>query len=79
MKGAEPISVTAVAMHYKPDIYPKVEDDATIIVTYPETECIIQASWNWPFNRKDMEIYGKSGYIKAINGNEMRIKERRDE
>lgn len=74
MKGAEPISVTAVAMHYKPDIYPKVEDDATIIVTYPETECIIQASWNWPFNRKDMEIYGKSGYIKAINGNEMRIK-----
>ncbi len=74
MKGAKPISVTAVAMHYKPDIYPKVEDDATIIVTYPETECIIGASWNWPFNRKDMEIYGKSGYIKAINGNEMRIK-----
>ena len=74
MKGAEPISVTAIAMHYKPDIYSKVEDDATIIVTYPETECIIQASWNWPFNRKDMEIYGKSGYIKAINGNEMRIK-----
>jgi len=74
MKGAQPISVTAVAMHYKPDIYPKVEDDAIIIVTYPETECIIQASWNWPFNRKDMEIYGKSGYIKALDGNKMRVK-----
>jgi predicted dehydrogenase len=74
MKGTEPISVTAVAMHFKSNIYPKVEDDATIIVTYPETECIIQASWNWPFNRKDMEIYGKFGYIRAINGNEMQIK-----
>ena len=74
MKGEQPVSVTAVTMHYKPDVYPKVEDDATIIVTYPKTECIIEASWNWPFNRKDMEIYGKSGYIKALDGNEMRLR-----
>ena len=77
MKGEQPVSVTAVTMHYKPDIYPKVEDDATIIVTYPKTECIIEASWNWPFNRKDMELYGKSGYIKALDGHQMQLRNRK--
>jgi len=76
MKGRQPLSVTAVTMHYKPDIYPKVDDDATIIVKYPKTECIIQASWNWPFNRKDMEIYGDSGYIIAVDGHQMRLRNR---
>jgi predicted dehydrogenase len=75
-KGQEPVSVTAVTRQFKPDIYPKVDDDATIIVSYPESQCIIQASWNWPFNRKDMEIYGESGYIIAENNNDMRLRNR---
>jgi len=66
-KGEEPVSVTAVTGHYKPEIYPKVDDEATIIVAYPKAQCIIQASWNWPFGRKDMEVYGVSGYIIASN------------
>lgn len=69
MKGKEPIAVTAVARHFKPSVYPKVDDDATIIVDYPDAQCIIQASWNWPFNRKDMEIYGDKGYIFAPDKN----------
>jgi predicted dehydrogenase len=73
-KGKEPVSVTAVTRRFKPEIYPKVDDEATIIVSYPESQCIIQASWNWPFGRKDMEIYGKSGYIIAVNNNTMRIR-----
>jgi len=73
-KGERPISVTAVTRTFKPDVYPKVDDEATIIVSYPESQCIIQASWNWPFNRKDMEIYGVTGYIKADNKNDMRIR-----
>lgn len=73
-KGEKPISVTAVTRQFKPDIYPEVDDEATIIVSYPESQCIIQASWNWPFNRKDMEIYGSSGYVKADNKTDMRIR-----
>jgi predicted dehydrogenase len=76
MHGQEPLSVTAVTKQYKPDIYPKVDDDAVIIVNYPKTECIIQASWNWPFNRKDMEIYGDSGYIITIDNVNMRLRNR---
>ena len=75
-KGEEPVSVTAVTRQFKPEIYPKVDDDATIIVSYPKSECIIQASWNWPFGRKDMEIYGENGYIVAENNKDMRLRNR---
>lgn len=63
MKGQRPTSVTAVLQQQKPGIYPKVDDEATIVVTYPGMQGIIQASWNWPFGRKDMEIYGETGYV----------------
>jgi predicted dehydrogenase len=74
MKGEEPVSVTAVTRNFKPHVYPKVEDEATIVVTYPTAQCIIQASWNWPFTRKDMEVYGETGYIIAANNTTMRLR-----
>ncbi len=63
MHGQAPTSVFAVTQQIKPEIYPKVDDEATIVLTYPKAQGIIQASWNWPFNRKDMEIYGRTGYV----------------
>jgi predicted dehydrogenase len=63
LKGEKPISVFAVLKQYKPNVYPKVDDDATIILSYPTMEGVIHASWNWPFNRKDMHIYGTTGYV----------------
>jgi predicted dehydrogenase len=71
MKGAQPVSVTAITRQFKPQIYSKVDDEATIIVTYPDAQGIIQASWNWPFSRKDMEVYGETGYIIAQNARNM--------
>jgi predicted dehydrogenase len=63
-KGQEPIGITAVTRQLKPEIYPNVDDDATITISYPDFECVIQASWNWTFSRKDIEIYGDRAYIK---------------
>ncbi len=74
MDGERPTSVFAVAQHIKPDVYPKVEDEGTIIVTYPKAQGIIQASWNWPFDRKDMEIYGKAGYVLVPRYNLLRVR-----
>lgn len=65
MGDVAPLSVTAVTQQIKPDVYPKVDDEATIIVTYPHAQGIIQGSWNWPYHRKDMEVYGEKGYIIA--------------
>ncbi len=74
MNGEKPESVMAVTQTIKPDIYPNVDDEATIVITYPKTQGIIQASWNWPFSRKDMEVYGKTGYIISENRNNMRYR-----
>ena len=32
MEGEEPLTVTAVTQQFKPETYPKVEDEATIVV-----------------------------------------------
>lgn len=74
MKGQRPQSVTAVVQQIKPDVYPKVDDEATIIVTYPNAQGIIQGSWNWPFGRKDMSVYGKTGYVYALNAEDMKLR-----
>lgn len=74
MKGERPLSVTAITQQIKPDIYPKVDDEATIIVTYPHAQGIIQASWNWPVGRKDMEVYGQTGYVIALDALKMRYR-----
>lgn len=63
MKGQRPLTVHCITQHIKPDLYPKVEDESTITLTYPKAQVIIQASWNWPFNVKDMEVYGQYGYV----------------
>ncbi|RMG74399.1 MAG: gfo/Idh/MocA family oxidoreductase [Bacteroidetes bacterium] len=67
MESQKPLSVTAVTQQIKPDIYPRVDDEATIILTYPGAQGIIQASWNWPYNRKDAFVYGRDGYCHALD------------
>lgn len=76
MGEEKPVSVTAVLRNFKPAVYSKVDDEATIIVSYPSAQCIIQASWNWPFGRKDMEVYGDSGYVITVNRGDMRLRNR---
>ncbi len=74
MNGERPTSVFAITQHFKPEIYPKVDDEATIVLTYPKTQGIIQASWNWPFNRKDMEVYGQTGYVLVPQSDQLRVR-----
>src|SRR3984893_9796572 len=74
MDGRRPDSVTAVTQQIKPDVYPRVDDEATIILTYPRAQAIVQASWNWPFDRKDMEIYGRTGYAITVRRDDIRVR-----
>jgi predicted dehydrogenase len=67
MKNERPVAVSATLQQIKPHVYPKVDDEATVVLTYPHAQAIIQASWNWPVGRKDMEVYGATGYMKALN------------
>jgi predicted dehydrogenase len=74
MDGQHLVAVTAVTQQIKPQIYSKVDDEATIILTYPRAQAIIQASWNWPFDRKDMEVYGKTGYVITVKRDDIRVR-----
>jgi predicted dehydrogenase len=74
MNGQRPLSVTAVTQTIKPEIYPQVDDEATILLTYPKAQAIVQASWNWPFDRKDLEVYGQTGYVKTIKKDEIEVR-----
>jgi predicted dehydrogenase len=76
MDGQAPIAVTAITRQIKKDVYPNVDDDATILLEYPGATGIIEASWNWPFSIKDMEVFGQTGYIQAVNPTTLRIKEK---
>jgi len=78
MHGETPITVTAVVNHDKPHLYPKVDDDATVVLTYPHAQAVIQASWNWPFGRKDMEVYGATGYAITVAADQVRLRHQHD-
>jgi glucose-fructose oxidoreductase len=74
MHGESPLSVTAVTQTDKPEIYPRVADESTIIVRYPKAEAVLMGSWNWPFARKDMEVYGATGYAITVGPDKMRLR-----
>jgi predicted dehydrogenase len=74
MDNQRPLSVTAMTHTFKPEIYSRVDDEATILVEYPKAQGIIQGSWNWPYSRKDLEVYAEQGSVKAIGGNDFRMR-----
>jgi predicted dehydrogenase len=83
MDNRKPLKVTALAQTNKPAIYPKVDDQATILLQYPAAQGIIQASWDWAFDRKDFEAYaqedvaGKAVGASAVSfdhGNGLRVR-----
>ena len=73
MDGERPTSVTAATQVFKEAPYGAVDDEATIILTYPSAQAIIQVSWNWPFSRKDMSVYGTRGYVMADDATNGRV------
>jgi predicted dehydrogenase len=74
MNGNAPESVSAVTLHLQPDLYPKVDDESEVVLKYPSAVAILQGSWNWPFDIKDMDVYGRTGYAKTIRGKQIQVR-----
>ncbi len=73
MDNQRPVSVTALVQQIQPQLYPRVNDEATVLLEYPRAQGIIQASWNWPFARKDFEVYGEHGYAISTGETSLRV------
>lgn len=43
-------------------------------MTYPRAQGIVQASWNWPFSRKDAYVYGEKGTVFALDSRRVRYR-----
>jgi predicted dehydrogenase len=74
MDNQKPLSVQAVTKTFKPAIYSPVDDDATVLVQYAQAVGVIEASWNWPFDRKDLEVYAAHGYAIATHGKNLTVR-----
>ena len=74
MHGETPVSVTAVTQTHKPKLYPRVDDDAKVILRYPTAQAIILASWDWSFSVKNMEVYGTKGYAFTQGSDHLQVR-----
>ena len=74
MDDARPVAVTAITHTNKPEIYQHVDDEATIVLTYPKAQAILQASWNWPFSVKDIQVFGQTGYVKTVQTDKILVR-----
>ncbi|MBY0310590.1 MAG: Gfo/Idh/MocA family oxidoreductase [Phycisphaerales bacterium] len=63
MNGERPLRIVASATTLKPSVYPRVDDDATIILTYPSATAVVQASWAWTHDNKEMDLHTEKGSI----------------
>ena len=64
LKG-RPTRVYATTRKMKVEQNNKVDDDATIVLDYPDATAIIEASWDWPYNKDQVEVFGAKGSLLA--------------
>ncbi|MCA9311686.1 MAG: Gfo/Idh/MocA family oxidoreductase [Phycisphaerales bacterium] len=74
MGGQRPTSIVASRARLKPDTYPLVDDDATITLTYPGSTAVLQASWAWTHDNKEMDLYAEGGSLHAGKWNDLWIR-----
>jgi predicted dehydrogenase len=64
LKG-RPTRVYATTKKLKVDQKNQVDDDATIVLDYGDATAILEASWNWPYTKEQVEVFGPKGSLLA--------------
>ena len=60
--------IYATAPKLKVAKHNNVDDDATIILDYPDATVIVEASWDWPYNMDQVYVFGPKGSLLARRG-----------
>jgi predicted dehydrogenase len=53
-----PDTVYAQVNHLRPATFPKVEDNANLVLSYPNAVGLFEASWDLPRSYQDLEVFG---------------------
>ena len=64
LKG-RPTRVSASTQKLKVEQHNLVDDDATIVLDYPDGTVIIEASWDWPYSMGQVQVFGPKGSLFA--------------
>ncbi len=59
----KPQRVYAHVNQLRPETFPKVEDNATLLLSYPNGVGLFEASWDLPRSFQDLEIFGRDGSL----------------
>jgi predicted dehydrogenase len=62
LKG-RPSRVYATARKLKTDQHNPVDDDATMVLDYPDATVIIEPSWDWPYGMDRTYVFGPKGSL----------------
>jgi predicted dehydrogenase len=60
LKG-RPQSVYATSLKLKTEQHNAVEDDAVVLLSYPDATAILMPSWDWPYGMGQVQIFGSKG------------------
>jgi len=63
-----PETICAQVNHVRPQEFPKVEDNATLMLHYKDKVGIFEASWDLPRSFQDLEVFGLGGSLYMKNG-----------
>lgn len=59
----KPETVYAQVNHLRPETFPKVEDNATLILSYEKGAGVFEGSWDLPRGFQDLEVFGLGGSL----------------
>jgi predicted dehydrogenase len=62
LKG-RPSRVFATAKKLKVEQHNRVDDDATVVLDYPDATVIIEPSWDWPYGMDRTYVFGPKGSL----------------
>ncbi len=63
-----PEKVYCQVNHFRPELWPKVEDNSTMLLTYPKGVGLFEGSWDLPRGYQDLEVVGLEGSETLIFG-----------
>ena len=64
----KPETVYARVDHLQPQRFPKVEDNASLVLGYKDGVGLFEGSWDLPRSFQDLEVFGRTGSLTMVNG-----------
>ena len=73
-----PERVYAHVNHLRPEVFPKVEDNSTMVLSYKNGVGLFEGSWDLPRSFQEVEVFGLGGSVYLQNANTVEVRKGRE-